>query len=121
MKKTILTSVLLLSSGFAMANPQNAVIGGGFNGPVAQMATTVAQALEARDDSMVQLTGNVTHFLGDDAYMFSDGTNNIVIEVDSDKWMGVTVTPKEKVMIIGEVDKDWSEVKVDVDRIQLAI
>ncbi len=120
MKKTILTSVLILTSGFAMANPQN-LMGGGFNGPVAKMSTTVAQALEARDDSMVQITGNITHFLGDDMYTFSDGSHNIAIDVDSDKWMGVSVTPKDKVTIMGEVDKDWSEVKIDVDRVQLAM
>ncbi|MCF7495740.1 NirD/YgiW/YdeI family stress tolerance protein [Vibrio sp. L5-1] len=121
MKKTIITSALIFTSGFAIANPQNLTIGGGFNGPVAQMGTTVAQALNARDDSMVQITGNITHFLGDDEYQFSDGVNNIAIEIDSDKWMGIAVTPKDKITIIGEIDKDWSEVKIDVDRIQLTM
>ncbi|WP_299141107.1 YgiW/YdeI family stress tolerance OB fold protein [uncultured Vibrio sp.] len=120
MKKTILTSVLILTSGFVMANPQN-LVGGGFNGPTAQMKSTVAQALEASDESMVQIKGYITQFLGDDKYTFTDGTHNIVIDIDSDKWMGVTVTPKDKVIIVGEVDKDWSEVTIDVDRIQLAM
>ncbi|MCS0306567.1 YgiW/YdeI family stress tolerance OB fold protein [Vibrio diabolicus] len=118
MKKTLMTSALLLVSGLAMAKPQN--VSGGFNGPMAQASTTVAQALEARDESMVQLTGNITHIVGEEEYQFSDGTHQIVIEIDDDQWMGLNVTPKDKVTIVGEVEKDWSEVKVEVSRIQAA-
>ena len=120
MKKTILTSALILTSGLAMANSQNTVGGGGFNGPVAQMGTTVSQALDSRDGSMVQIAGYVTQLLGDEKYTFSDGSNTIVIDIDSDKWMGLDVTPKDKVMITGEIDKDWKELEIEVERIQLA-
>ncbi|MDF5022312.1 NirD/YgiW/YdeI family stress tolerance protein [Vibrio parahaemolyticus] len=118
MKKTLMISALLLTSGLAMANPQN--FSGGFNGPMAQASTTVAQALEARDASMVQLTGHITHIVGEEEYQFSDGKHQIVVEIDDEQWMGLNVTPKDKVTIVGEVEKDWSEVKVEVSRIQAA-
>jgi uncharacterized protein (TIGR00156 family) len=117
MKKLLIASVLTMTSGLAMAaNTQGF---GGFNGPTMGMLTTIEQAQNGRDDDPVQLTGSITHSLGDDEYRFQNGTKNIVIEIDERDWMGLNVSPNDTVTILGELDKDgWEEPKIDVDQIQ---
>ncbi|NUW72243.1 NirD/YgiW/YdeI family stress tolerance protein [Vibrio mediterranei] len=119
MKKVIITTALILTSGFAAAKsmPEQ----GGFNGPIKGAQTTVAQALSANDDAPVQITGNITHSLGDEKYQFTDGANTIVIEIDREDWRGEDVTPNDRVTITGSVDKDTLEdATVDVKRVVIA-
>ncbi|MGL5291104.1 MAG: NirD/YgiW/YdeI family stress tolerance protein [Vibrionaceae bacterium] len=52
--------------------------------------------------------------------MFSDGTGEIRVEIDHDDWRGVQVTPKTKLTIVGELDRNISGMKVDVDTVFLA-
>ncbi|WP_112480188.1 YgiW/YdeI family stress tolerance OB fold protein [Vibrio variabilis] len=119
MKKVIITTALILTSGFAAAKSIPAQ--GGFNGPIVNAQTTVAQALEAKDDAAIQIKGNITHSLGDEKYQFTDGKNTIVIEIDNDDWRGVDVTPNDTVVITGSVDKDaFEDTKIDVKRIAIA-
>lgn len=119
MKKIIIATTLILTSGFAAANTVPAT--GGFNGPTAGMQTTVAQALKANDDTPVKITGSITQALGDEDYQFSDGTNTIVVEIDDRVWQGVDVTPNDTVTIIGSLDKDaWEDATIDVKRIVIA-
>ncbi|MPW31901.1 NirD/YgiW/YdeI family stress tolerance protein [Agarivorans sp. B2Z047] len=109
MKKVLFASVLLLNSNTVFA---------AFNGPQAQGINTVSAALEARDDSYVELTGNIVKSLGNDMYLFKDQTGEIQIEIDSDVWMGQDITPEDKVIIRGEVDLDWTTREIDVDAIR---
>lgn len=102
MKKFLLATALcaaLFGAGFE-ANGQK----GGFNGPVANSANTVAAALKAPDDSMVSLRGKITRQLGHEKYEFVDNTGSIVIEIDDDKWYGISVSPNDEIEIYGEVD-----------------
>ena len=57
--------------------------------------------------------------IGHDDYIFRDSTGEIKIEIDDDLWLGHTVRPEILVIFRGEVDKDWSEVTIDADSIQL--
>lgn len=119
MKKVIIATALILTSGFAAAKSMPAQ--GGFNGPALGAQTTIAQALEAKDDTAVQITGNITQSIGDEEYQFTDGQNTIVIEIDNDDWRGVDVTPNDKVIITGRVDKDaFEDAKIDVKRVAIA-
>ncbi|OIN27909.1 YgiW/YdeI family stress tolerance OB fold protein [Vibrio barjaei] len=119
MKKVIITTALILTSGFAAAKSMPAT--GGFNGPNDGAQTTVTQALNAKDDTMVQITGNITHSLGDEKYQFTDGSNTIVIEIDNEDWRGVNVTPNDRVIITGSIDKDMvQDATIDVDSVNIA-
>lgn len=119
MKKTMIAVTMMLSSGFAMANTMpNSQSIGGFEGPLKGVNDTVAKALSGRDGAPVQITGNLVNSLGDEMYTFTDGTETILIEIDDGDWAGLSVTPNDKVTIMGEIEKDWSEVHVEVDRIQ---
>ena len=120
MKKTIL-AILAALAVIASAQAQSggfspAPTGGGFAGPGAGLsATTVAGALELRDDAIVTLRGRIVAALGDEKYTFQDATGSVTVEIDDDEWRGITVTPETTIEITGELDKDAFEApKIDV-------
>lgn len=94
-------------------------LGGGFTGPGAD-STTVTDVLKMRDDTPVTLTGHIEKQLGGDHYLFKDPTGTVTVEIDDDEWGGLNVTPETPVILSGEVDKDWTSLKVDVKNIRLA-
>lgn len=95
---------------------QPSAAAGGFSGPGLSVST-VEQAKGMRDDDRVVLRGNIIQHLGKDRYMFRDATGTIRVEIDSDKWGGLTVTPDDTVELHGEVDKDWNSVEIEVNRV----
>lgn len=122
MKKILLSSVLivgLFGAGFeAGATDTNTRDYGGFNGPRVQGVNTVAGALKAWDDTMVTLRGNILRQVAHEKYEFKDSTGTMMIEIDDDKWYGLSVNPNDEVEIYGEVDKDaFKPTKIDVKRI----
>ena len=119
MKKVFLSSVLVLSlfgAGFQDAKtPANQENYGGFTGPQAQGANTVAGALKARDDTMVTLKGNIIRQVAHEKYEFKDSTGVMIVEIDDDKWNGLSVGPNDVVEIYGEVDSEiYRKNEVDV-------
>ena len=90
--------------------------GGGFTGPGPALST-VQQARDMRDDSPVTLQGHIVQHLGDAHYLFKDNTGTINVEIDHKRWQGQNVGPNDLVEISGEVEKDWSELGIDVKRI----
>ncbi|MCI7363016.1 MAG: NirD/YgiW/YdeI family stress tolerance protein [Campylobacter sp.] len=119
MKKVLLSSVLVLSlfgAGFQDAKtPANQENYGGFTGPQAQGANTVAGALKARDDTMVTLKGNIIRQVAHEKYEFKDSTGVMIVEIDDDKWNGLSVGPNDVVEIYGEVDSEiYRKNEVDV-------
>ena len=123
MKKILLSSVLVLSlfgAGFQDAKtPANqGNYGGnygGFTGPQAQGANTVAGALKAWDDTMVTLKGNIIRQVAHEKYEFKDSTGIIIVEIDDDKWYGLSVGPNDVVEIYGEVDSEiYRKNEIDV-------
>ena len=119
MKKVLLSSVLVLSlfgAGFQDAKtPANQENYGGFTGPQAQGANTVAGALKARDDTMVTLKGNIIRQVAHKKYEFKDSTGVMIVEIDDDKWNGLSVGPNDVVEIYGEVDSEiYRKNEVDV-------
>ncbi|MDL2226760.1 NirD/YgiW/YdeI family stress tolerance protein [Deltaproteobacteria bacterium OttesenSCG-928-M10] len=113
MKKYFLSLALLLF--FFSAQPGLAE---GFSGPGSVPARTMVSDLgNLADDTMVVLTGKIEKQLKDDEYQFNDGTGTVVVEIDHDVWMGLTVGPEDIVEIQGELDKELMSRKVDVKRI----
>ena len=80
---------------------------------------SVTHAKEMKDNMPVRLKGNIIQNLGDEKYLFSDGTETIIVEIDNEDWDGQDVSAKDTVIIIGEMDKDFWGTEVDVDSIQL--
>ncbi|MBQ2810700.1 MAG: YgiW/YdeI family stress tolerance OB fold protein [Alphaproteobacteria bacterium] len=119
---------ILSVSAFAIVLALSNVSFAGFNGAVQQAGgfvgpepsvNTVAEALKMSDDMAVVLEGKIEKSLGNEEYMFSDSTGSIKVEIDDDNWRGVTVTPEDKVVIRGEVEKDMFKTEIEVDKIEL--
>ncbi len=94
---------------------------GGFSGPTKGI-TTVQQVLDAgifSDDTPVVLTGYIQAALGKKKYLFADATGTITVDIEHKKWLGQTVTPETKVQLIGEIDREISKIKVDVDAVKV--
>lgn len=118
MKNLTILTVTLSSFLFfnnALANPN-----GGYTGPqLSSVVNTVAKAKSSWDETKVTLTGKITGAIGDEKYNFTDSTGTIVVEIDNDKWYGITVDQNSVITLHGEVDKDWNRTIVDVDSLIL--
>lgn len=111
----VILGAAALGVGIAHADPST----GGFAGPSAVQLATVAQVKEMADDTHVKVQGYIVKALGDESYEFRDDSGTLVVEIDDDEWQGIQVEPSDRVELLGEVDKDWNRVELDVDRIQL--
>lgn len=89
---------------------------GGFSGPSLNQLS-VAEAKKLRDGTHVKLVGKIEKHLGGENYQFADDTDNAIVEIDHDVWRGLTVGPDETVIIYGEIDKDFFDFKIEVDKI----
>ncbi|WP_086980760.1 YgiW/YdeI family stress tolerance OB fold protein [Vibrio aphrogenes] len=94
---------------------------GGFEGPQqgVTILTSVAEAQNANDDDKVVLTGQIKSSLGHEDYVFADKSGEITVEIDDDIWQGRTITTEHTVVLHGEVDKDWNDLTIDVDRLEV--
>lgn len=113
MKNILAVSALALTLGvFGNAAAQ-------FQGP-GLAPTTVAEALKMNDDTAVVLVGQIEKNLGNEKYLFKDGSGTVTIEIDDEDWKGLSVQPTDTVVISGEVDKEMlRETEIDVDTIAL--
>ena len=126
MKKISLFALLgILTAGAASAD---------FSGPNAPAATatnerggfisgaetivTVKQVGEMRDDVPVIVRGKIIQRMGDEKYLFEDGTGSITIEIDDDDWRGQTVSPNDTVKLYGEVDRGLFSTEIDIDYVE---
>lgn len=94
-------------------------VGGGFTGPGPAVAT-VQEAAKRPDDARVILEGYIVRSLGGDLYEFNDDTGTITVEISDYLWKGQVVSPKSKVRLEGEVERDWPKgLKIDVERLTM--
>lgn len=123
MKKTVIATIIAVSSSIASAQylgPQDGQnsSNGGYQGPsLSQTVTSVKDAMSLRDDAYIKMRGKIVKHSHKDKYIFRDATGDITIEIDKDKWRGLSVNENDLVEIVGEVDKDWNSVEIDVDYI----
>lgn len=89
---------------------------GGYSGPGPALVT-VEQAKGMSDDAMVALKGNITQHLGGKKYEFKDATGTITVEISGKRWQGQNIGPDDLVEIHGEIDKEWTSIKIEAKRI----
>lgn len=79
---------------------------------------TVADALNANDNTPVRLDGQIVKQIGKKDFLFKDASGKeIQIEVNKKAWNGQTIAPQDNIQIIGKVDKEWNKTEVDVKQI----
>ncbi len=126
MKKT----AALLALTALVSGPLFAAQNGGFSDPTAPAANvqkggfsgdetvvTVKQAQDLKDDAWVTMRGTIEKRVSDDDYIFRDATGTMKVDIDHKRWEGQNVTPKDKVEIQGELDKDFNSTELDVKKI----
>ena len=106
MRKFALAAILALSTTSAFAGFNgNTTPNGGFQSGT-QSAISVKQALQAADNSMITLEGNITQQIDDDEFWFTDGTCQIRVEIERQVWNGLNVGPNDKIRIFGKLDNE---------------
>lgn len=93
-----------------------------YAGPSSQVThSTVAAVLKNPvDDQAVVLRGFLTKKVGNEKYLFSDGTGEIRVDIDHKRFGGQKIDEKTKVELHGEVEKDFLESpEIDVDSITI--
>ena len=121
MKKFALATLLALSTSAAFAgfNGNNAQVG--FQGGNQVQQLTVKQALSAQDGSVISLVGNITQQINNDEYLFTDGADQIQVEIKNRAWRGLNVGPQDKIRVYGRVDNDaFQRTEVEVFRVEKA-
>lgn len=67
------------------------------------------------DDTVVVLSGHLLRKVGKEKYIFSDGSAEIRVEIDTKLFPATPVSDKTKVQITGEVEKEFmSSPEIDV-------
>lgn len=119
---SIFTIGMILAAGAANAGfveeSVTTVSKGGFVNGAEEIVTTT-QVREMRDDTPVVVKGKILKRTGDEKYMFQDGADTMIVEIDDDDWRGLVVTPDDIVILRGEVDKGIMTTEIDVDYVEL--
>lgn len=111
--------VLLLAVLFCAMFPAHMAQAAGFEGPgVAPTVTRAADVLSAQDDAPCVLEGHILERIPfrKNRYVFRDESGQVVVEIENESFGHLTVTPRDRVRLMGHVD--WSskrpnEVEVD--------
>ncbi|EPF71483.1 NirD/YgiW/YdeI family stress tolerance protein [Acinetobacter rudis] len=112
--KFLIAAAVITTTSVAIANipvNQNVV-----NQAAVVSLKTVKQALNAKDNTQVELRGNVVKSLGDEKYEFRDQTGSITVEIDHELWQGRPIAANTAITLVGEVDVDYKPTKrVEID------
>ncbi|KAF7599058.1 MAG: hypothetical protein CGU28_08005 [Candidatus Dactylopiibacterium carminicum] len=93
-----------------------------YTGPGSQPLVTSLQAVLSKpvDDQQVTLRGRILRQVSGDKYIFSDGRDEIRVEIDDKLFAGKPVSANTLVEISGEVEKDFMESpEIDVDALRI--
>ena len=81
---------------------------------------SVKEALKLNDDAKVVLESKIKSHIKSDKYEFIDKNGDvIVVEIDNNKWGNVTANEDTPLRIRGEVDKELTKTKIDVDSVEV--
>lgn len=115
MKKiTLLFMLFLMSTSIANATTNS---NWGFSDPNMKKSS-INEALKMKDDSFVVIQGNIVKRITNDKYMFKDSTGTITVEIDDEKWTGISANTKDKLELAGEIERKFNTVELDVDTIR---
>jgi uncharacterized protein (TIGR00156 family) len=112
---------MIFSSVIALAIP--AAVQAQYVGPSTQKTPlTVAEVLKNPvDDQNVVLRGHLLKKVGNEKYLFSDGTGEIRVEIEAEDFPVQKIDDKTLIVIRGEVESDFlKSPEIDVDTITIA-
>ncbi|MDR2633131.1 MAG: NirD/YgiW/YdeI family stress tolerance protein [Treponema sp.] len=92
--------------------------GGGYTGPSSVQVSKVSAVKNMPHDTDVVLEGKIESYLGNEKYLFNDGSDTIILEIDNDEWNGLEIGVDDIVIIYGEIDKKKQRIEIEVERIE---
>lgn len=119
----LMRALALLLLLFCLVFPAGPAWAAGFEGPgVSPVVTRAADVLDARDDAPCVLEGHILEKIPfrKNRYVFGDESGRVVVEIENDIFGHLTVTPHDRVRLMGHVD--WSRKRpneVEVDALAL--
>lgn len=81
--------------------------------------TTVAAALQAADDSLVLLEGNILRQIDKEHYEFKDATGTARVEIDRKHLPAEKFSAQSTVRLRGKVDKELSGREIEVRQVEV--
>ena len=78
---------------------------------------TVTEVMSLPDNTPVVVRGRITKNMGNDIFVFEDGSGTIMLEIDEESWNGNTVRVDDIVTVYGNVDKGSNYTEIDVNSI----
>ena len=78
---------------------------------------SVTEVVALPDDTPVVMRGRITKNMGNNIFVFEDGSGTIMLEIDEADWNGNTVRVDDIVTVYGNVDKGSNYTEVDVESI----
>ena len=123
-KRTHLSAFTLSALALAVSAPAFAQYTGPSSAAPAAASsplTTISAVLkDGKDDQKVTLTGTLKEKVGNEKYTFTDGKDEIRVEIDSEDFPTQKVDEKVKIEITGEVEKDYFQSpEIDVDTVKI--
>ncbi len=121
MISTIKRNAIILSGALALAIPT--VVQAQYVGPSTHKAAlSVAEILKNPvDDQIVVLRGNLLKKVGNEKYLFSDGTGEIRVEIEAEDFPIQKIDDKTLIVIRGEVENEFlKSPEIDVEMISIA-
>ena len=91
---------------------------GGFRDSANPKKVTISEISKMSNNSYVSVQGNIVKRISDDKYTFKDATGTITVEIDDDKWGGISAGTQDKLELIGEVEKKYNTTEIDVDSVR---
>lgn len=91
-----------------------------FVGPRAQREIVTVEELQtARRGQEASLQGLVVKHLRDRYYLFRDSTGEMRVRIDRHVWRNRRVTSKDRIRLFGEIDRDFQELYLNVNRLEV--
>ena len=78
---------------------------------------TVTEVVSLPDNTPVVMRGRITKNMGNNIFVFEDGSGTIMMEIDEESWNGNTVRVDDIVTVYGSVDKGSNYTEIDVESI----
>ena len=78
---------------------------------------SVTEVVSLPDDTPVVMRGRITKNMGNNIFVFEDGSGTIMMEIDEESWNGNTVRVDDIVTVYGNVDKGSNYTEIDVESI----
>jgi len=111
----LLTAPLLLAVAAGVAQAQ--YTGPGTQRPPNTLGELIANPIEGQG---VQLRGRLVQQLNGTKYMFSDGSNQIRVQITNELFPRVAIDERTEIEIVGRVERDFMETpEIDVSAIDL--